>query len=223
MRYTVSASMAVLTADGDIDLLEILPASNYPIRLVGFTLSQTTEIAEAQEESLRVQVIRMAATVTSGSGGAAPNIEAVNDRAPAAAFAAEVANDTVATTSGATDVLEELGWNVRATPLEKWYDEENQYTFRNGQALLIRLPAAIADDATVQLTATAAASQATIDQANVILSDPSIPATLKNVEGTTKNIEGITLNVQKATKPANLIFRAIGWVWDKVWQGKAAF
>ena len=78
-------------------------------------------------------------------------------------------------------------------------------------------------DATVQLTATAAASQATIDQANVILSDPSIPATLKNVEGTTKNIEGITLNVQKATKPANLIFRAIGWIWDKVWQGKAAF
>jgi hypothetical protein len=152
MRYTVSASFSVLNADGDIDLVEILPATDYPLKIVGFILSNSSEIAEAQEEAIRVQLIRMTATVTSGSGGASPNKERVNDRAPAPQFAAEVANDTIATSSGDTDVLDEMGWNVRSTPLERWFDDDNQFTFRAGQAFIIRLPAAVADDMVAELT-----------------------------------------------------------------------
>lgn len=154
MLYTVSASFTLTNAGGNTDLLEILPASNYPVRLVGFLLSQSSEIAEAQEESIQVEIVRMTATVTGGSSGASPNIEPVNDRAPVNQFAAEVNNTTVATTSGNTDILEEFAWNVRSGPLERVYPEvERQYTCRNGQALLIRLPVAVTDDMTFQLTA----------------------------------------------------------------------
>lgn len=74
-----------------------------------------------------------------------------------------------------------------------------------------------------QLNATALASQRTIEQANTLLSDPTIPATLKNVEGTTKNIEGITDNVKKATKPASMLLRAFSWVYGKVTAGMTAW
>jgi hypothetical protein len=74
-----------------------------------------------------------------------------------------------------------------------------------------------------QLTATSASAQATIEQANRLLADPHIPSTLAHVDATAANVEQTTANIAKATKPSNMIFRAIGWVWDKLWQSKAAF
>ena len=100
---------------------------------------------------------------------------------------------------------------------------EASVTLLNETTFALRMVQADVHDATVQLTATAAASQATIEQVNVLLGDPSIPATLKNVEGTTNNIEGITKNVQAATKPAKIWMRAMAWIYEKVTAGLTAW
>ena len=80
-------------------------------------LQRIAEIADAAEESLRISVLRMAATVTSGNGTAVTPVP-MDSADSAAGASCECNGATVATTSGATTIIEELGWNVRNTPFE---------------------------------------------------------------------------------------------------------
>lgn len=155
-RYIVSASFTFTSAGGDCDLLELTAADDKPIRLRKLRLSQTSEVGDAQEENIRLQIIRMTATVTAGSGGATPNVNSVKQAIDSltAGFTAKVNNTTLATTTGNTRTLEELGWNERNTPYEmEWPDEEDQYDAVQTQYLLLRAPAGPADDITMELTA----------------------------------------------------------------------
>lgn len=152
-RQTLTSSFTLTSAGGDADLLEVIAASDHPFRLVSVKLSQSSEIAEAQEESIRLQFIRMTATVTSGSGGGTPGVEGIASDDAGENFTSEINNTTLATTSGATSVLEEFAWNVRTSPLWFPYDDpDNRYAFKPGEAFLIRLPSAVNDDMTFQLT-----------------------------------------------------------------------
>jgi hypothetical protein len=147
--YTVPWTGTVTNAGGDADLWEILPADDLPCKIRGFRLGQTSEVGDSAEESLRISIIRMTATVTSGSGGSAGAPEQVDLAAQTPGFAAEVNNTTVATTSGDTEIIEELAWNERASPLEIWYpDPDFAPRAIQGQALLIRLQSTVADDIT---------------------------------------------------------------------------
>lgn len=104
------------------DFFELTPAANKPIEIVGITIDQTgtADVGDANEELLRVQIIR--GFTTSGSGGTAPTPAALNSSVTAAAgFAAEVNNTTVATT-GTTVTLYEGAFNVR-TGLLLWFPE----------------------------------------------------------------------------------------------------
>jgi hypothetical protein len=67
--YTVSFAGTVTNAGGDTDLIEILPAAEKPVKLRGFSLAQTSEVGDTAEEGLRISVMRLPATVTSGNGG----------------------------------------------------------------------------------------------------------------------------------------------------------
>lgn len=148
--YTVPWTGTVTAAGGDTDLWEFLPAANKPIILRGFTLGETTEVGDAAEEGLRITIRHMAATVTSGSGGATPTISQLPiGSSKAAGFTSEVNNTTVATTSGTSTIVEEMSWINRNSPFEKWYPEEKFcHGAINTEGLFIRMETTLADDMT---------------------------------------------------------------------------
>jgi hypothetical protein len=147
--YTVPWTGTVANAGGNADLWEVLPADDLPCKIRGVRLGQTSEVGDAAEEILSISVVRLRATVTSGSGGSAGAPEQVDLANQAPGFAVEVNNTTVATTDGDTEILEYLAWNERASPFEVWYpDPDFAPRAVQGEALLIRLNSTVADDIT---------------------------------------------------------------------------
>lgn len=147
--WTVPWTGTVTNAGGNADLWEILPAAEKPVLLRMIRLGQTSEVADAAEEGLRVTVKRLRATVTGGSGGSAGAPESLLLANQAPNFASEVNNTTVATTSGDTEILDEIGWVNRQSPLDIWYpDERFCPRAQNAEALVIRLETTVVDDMT---------------------------------------------------------------------------
>ena len=146
--YTITATATITAAQTDVDLVEISPADDEPVRLIGYILGQTSEIGDAQEEGIRVSVIRLPATVTSGSGGnATPQSQVLDSADVAADFASETMNTTVATTSGTAVTVDDCAWNLRGSPLERWWmDERLRPIVKQGEALVIRWQTTVADD-----------------------------------------------------------------------------
>lgn len=144
--YTVSYQGTVTNAGGDTDLLELLPADDKPVKLRGMLLSQTSEVGDAAEEGLRISIMRLPATVTSGNGTAVT--PAPMDSADAAAgVAAECNGATVATTSGSAVTLAELAWNIRNSPYEMWFPDANYCPkAKQGEAIVVRQQTTAADD-----------------------------------------------------------------------------
>lgn len=151
--YTVPYTGTISNSGGDTDLLEILPADDKPCKLRGWSIGQSTEVKDAEEEGLRITVRRLAATVTSGSGGSAVTPVPRDSADVAAGFAAECNNATVATTSGSNTIMEEHSWINRNTPWEFWYpDERFAPKVKQGEALCVRLETTVADDMTGNFT-----------------------------------------------------------------------
>lgn len=146
--YTVSYTGTVTNAGGNADLLEVLPADDKPIKLRGFLLSQLSEVGDTAEEGLRISVIRLGATVTTGNGTATTGIP-MDSADAAAGFSAECNGATVATTSGTTVVLAEMAWNIRNSPYE-WWAPDAQYApkAKQGEGLFVRMETTPADDFT---------------------------------------------------------------------------
>lgn len=151
--YTVSYTGTLTTAGGSSDLFTLLPGDDKPIRLRGLLMGQTSEVADAAEESIRLSTYHMGATVTNGSGGSAPTPQPVDPSSAAAGFTARVNDATVATTSGTLTVLEEWAWNLRMSPMERFWPEEYAMLARQGAALVIRCQTAVADDVEINITA----------------------------------------------------------------------
>lgn len=152
-RYTVPASFTL--AAGDADLVALRPAADKPIRLRGLRLCQTTEVGDTAEEGLRITIRRFTATVTNGSGGSAVTPVPCDDIDTAAGFTARVNDATIATTTGTNEVKEELGWNVRNTPFEVWWPDENYapHCRLSANALIVRCETTAADAIDMQVTA----------------------------------------------------------------------
>ena len=95
-NYTVSAENVTLTtAGGDADLVELDAATDKPIELYGIGIYITSEVQEAQEEWLRMEVIR--GHTTSGSTpSSSPTPRPHSPVDTAAGFAAEIFNTTIA-------------------------------------------------------------------------------------------------------------------------------
>lgn len=149
--WTIPFTATVTNAGGSADLWEILPADDLPCKIRGICLGQTSEEGDSAEEAVRVSVLRMTATVTGGSGGGsgAPEDPSLSGQAPG--FASETNNTTVATTTGDTEVLDEIAWNIRNSPYERWYPDDALAPppkAIQGQALLVRLQDTVTDDIT---------------------------------------------------------------------------
>lgn len=134
-----------VTTTTTCDFVELTPADDKPIKLRGFLLGQTTELAEAQEEVLDVNVVRMTATVTSGSGGSAATYLYVDTGDQTVGTTGEINNTTIATTSGSTHSWP-FPWQVRNVPLEFWFpDERFCPKAKQTEYLFLRLSSAPAD------------------------------------------------------------------------------
>jgi hypothetical protein len=149
--YAVPLSGTLTNAGGDTDIWSLQPAANKPIRILGFTLGQISEVGDAAEEGVRITVKRLPATFTVGSGGAVVTAAASIGHSDDTVWGMVArANDTtVATTSGTAQVLDEFGWNIRNTPYEHWYpDPRLAPACINAQGLVVRLETTLADDIT---------------------------------------------------------------------------
>lgn len=142
--YTVTWDAATAVT-AIIDIFEILPADDKPIFLDELTIWQTTDVGDAAEEILQIQVIT--GYTTTGSGGASGTVGKVMAGDAAASFTAECRNTTVATT-GTPAIWHADGWNVRTpyiwTPTPDWTPFASQ-----AQPLYVRLPVAPADSLTI--------------------------------------------------------------------------
>lgn len=149
LPFYVNVSGTITNAGGDTDLIEISPASNKPVKLRRFFLGNSSigaDSGDAQEENLRISIIRLPATLTSGSGGSSPTITYPSSASGAVSATVEANNTTVATTSGTAATLYELSWNNRA-PLEiVWYDDAFAPRVINGEGLVIRMQSTVTDD-----------------------------------------------------------------------------
>lgn len=151
--YTVPYAGTLTNAGGNADLFEFTPADDKPIRLRGLVLAQSTEVGDTAEEGLQISIIRLPATVTSGNGTSVTPVP-VDDAGAAAAFAAEANGATVATTSGTAVTVEEFAWDIRISPLERWWPDENfAPVCRQASAMVIRCNTTAADDISIACTA----------------------------------------------------------------------
>lgn len=88
--YTVAfIGQAVTTA---VDLFEITPATNKPVRLLGMVLGEYTDYGDIQAEQLGLQILRGG---TAGSGGGSPAKAPIDGVDTAAGFAAATVNTTL--------------------------------------------------------------------------------------------------------------------------------
>lgn len=152
--YRVPYTGTLANSTGDSDLLIIQPADDKPCRLVGWILGQSTEVGDAAEENLRITLRHMTATLTvTGGTSVTPvaNRPGTTDVA-AAGFTATCNATTVTTTSGTSVIMEELGWNIRSSPWERWMPEELRPVAIQGEGILVRMESTPADDITAELT-----------------------------------------------------------------------
>ncbi len=135
-----------LAADTDIDMWELIPAANKPVKLHGFRIGQLSEIKDAEEELLPWEVLR--GHTTGGSGGTTITPRPLHSSLDTAAgFAAEVVNDVIAT-AGTTHSLGAGTFNVRTGDEFWWTPETRPECSLAETSILIRMAATVTDDIT---------------------------------------------------------------------------
>lgn len=128
------------------DFFELTPADDKPIAIHAIYLSQSTELGDAAEEQLRVQIIR--GHTTSGSGGSAPTPAPMDPAGAAAGCAAEVNNTTIAST-GTTTALHSECFNVRSGWMFIPTPECRPKASQANTTIVVRLLAAPSDQVTM--------------------------------------------------------------------------
>lgn len=111
------AEVAPASISAACDLFEITCATDRPIAIIGWTIYQTTDLGDSQEEVLSLTLER---GVTAGSGGGAANKNDVGARGEVATDATVNKHVTTAHTGGT--VVIRKGWNIRI-PEEFWLPE----------------------------------------------------------------------------------------------------
>ena len=132
-----------------VDFFEISPADDKPCKILGVFLSQSSDVGDAAEEILRLEIIR--GHTSSGSGGIAPTPTPLEPNDAAAGFAAEVNNTTIAS-AGSTVIAWAHAFNIRSG-LELWFPQGCEPKANQGNTtLVVRLMAAPADSLTMSGT-----------------------------------------------------------------------
>ena len=132
--YVTSFENVTVTLDQDF--FEIAPADDKPCIIHAVYLSQSSDVGDAEEEMLRIQVMRGHAT--SGSGGGTANEIPLNPNDAAAGYTGEINNTTIATT-GTPVVLHAEAFNSRTGLQMIWTPEMRPVVTQSQSLLLVRL------------------------------------------------------------------------------------
>lgn len=148
MGRMYSATFDATAATVAVDFFEITPADDKPCIIHAIYIGQTTEVQEAQEEQLEIEIHRGGTGITSGSGGTtAANGVSLDPSGATSGFTFEAMNTTAATFTGGV-VVHRDAFNVRTgyvyLPTPETRIQVNQ---ANG-GLVVRLGAAPADSVT---------------------------------------------------------------------------
>lgn len=109
--YSVSFDEVAVTAQQD--LFDIAPATNKAVLIHEIVITQSTEVAEAQEEWLHLRFVRGLATV--GSGGSSGTVVPLSSTDAATGATVRINDTTKAVVGGgSTDVLRSDAFQVRA-------------------------------------------------------------------------------------------------------------
>lgn len=138
-----------VTVSASQDFFEISPADDKPVKLLRLKLSNvggTADAGDAQEELLRLSIVR--GHTTSGSGGSSPTISPAQSSVDTAAgFAAEANNTTIASTAGTTIWAD--GWNVRVPYDVPLVPDERMGASQANTTIVVRLLSTPADSLSV--------------------------------------------------------------------------
>ena len=135
------ASFAPTAQTVAVDAFELLAPTDSILRIHSFRIWQTTELGDAAEEVLTVTETRGIGTVTSGSGGATPDIHPVDDGDAAFGGTIEARNTTqLAAGTGTLEILDRRGWNIRV-PLEVIFTPEERPVIGPGEYYAIGVSA----------------------------------------------------------------------------------
>lgn len=142
--YVVDLAPTAVTVA--VDLIEITPADDKPVKILSWHVLQTTELGDAAEEIIGILCVR--GHTVSGSGGLTPTPRPVNPSDAAAGFTTETLNTTAANT-GTTNNLQRTGWNVRIPSNDVLVPEALPQASQANTTLVLRLAAAPADSVTI--------------------------------------------------------------------------
>ncbi len=143
--YTVTLTPTAI-AVATTDLIELQAADDVPIGIRAIRVLQVTDFGDAQDEVLRISVVR--GNTASGSGGSAFTPVKKRPKDSAASFTAEVGNTTAANT-GTTETVYSNGFNVRAGLDVIIPESDMAWTDQAANFLVLRLPAAPVDSLTI--------------------------------------------------------------------------
>lgn len=149
-----SITFIAVAVSAQQDFFYIKPAADKPVVLESLQLSNVggaADAGDAQEELYDLEVIRLPATVTVGSGGTTPTPNPLQASDTAAGFTARANDTTKATSSGTLQVHLADGWNVRI-PYVWMPPPEHRIIIANAQAVVVRLNTTPADAVTVSGT-----------------------------------------------------------------------
>jgi hypothetical protein len=143
--YTVNLTPTAI-AVATTDLIAVLAATDFPIKVRAIRIWQTSDFGDAQDEVVTINLVRGNTTVGSGGPGAFTPIRKVRTDA-AASFTARTA-DTTAASAGTPETPYSTGWNVR-NPLEVIFPDEMMVGTHGNQFLVLRFGAAPVDSLTI--------------------------------------------------------------------------
>lgn len=141
--YTVSFTGVAVTAQQDF--FELVAGAAKPLKILGFGLSQSSEVGDAAEEGLSI-ILRSGQT-TSGSGGSTPTPTPNNPSDTAAGFTAET-NNTTKASAGTIVTHYADNWNVRQ-PYVMVFPDRMQPVLAGGRRATLELGTTPADSITM--------------------------------------------------------------------------
>jgi len=137
----------ITAADTDVDIFEITPADDKPVKLLGLFIANVgADVGDAEEENLDIQVIR--GHTTGGSGGTTPTPRPLGSSIEVAAgFTSDIMNDVIAS-MGTTHTLFSDGWNIRVPYQMIWPampEDMRPAASQTNTTILVRIQTTVAD------------------------------------------------------------------------------
>lgn len=148
MYSAVFQGVAVTAAQ---DFFEFATPATGMLALHSVVLAQSTDVGDAAEEILRVEIARFTGAPTSGSGGTTPTPAPLEGGAAASGVTTEV-NNTTEISGGTKEILHADAFNIRSGWLYHPTPEERLWLGPSDH-MVVTLLAAPADSLTMEGTA----------------------------------------------------------------------